>query len=59
MPDKEYLRSLHRCPICGEVIGCIAVEHEVMCSTEQFREHILMCRMKNQGKTGVLRYGEK
>lgn len=52
MDKNSYIKSLHYCPMCGQVIGC----GEGHCDSEQFRKHIETCRLRNQGKTGRVRY---
>jgi hypothetical protein len=44
--DSEYLKSLHRCPICGGLIGC----EEGDCNINELRVHILLCREANRVK---------
>jgi hypothetical protein len=44
--DTEYLKSLHRCPICGELIGC----KDKNCDTDELKAHIPLCREANRVK---------
>jgi hypothetical protein len=44
--DSEYLKSLHRCPICGGLIGC----KENDCDMDEFRAHVGQCRETNRVK---------
>lgn len=53
--DQDYIKSLHWCPICGQVIGC----GEGGCDSKQFQEHITECRMSAKGKTGRVRYNSE
>jgi hypothetical protein len=55
--NNEYLKSLHRCPICGELIGCKEEDDIARCSAEVFQDHVLNCRDRSRVKTGRLRYG--
>lgn len=54
--EQAYLKSLHRCPICGETVGCVPDGDNLLCSLEAFRNHVAVCRMKAGGKTGRVRY---
>ena len=50
--DKSYIKSLHYCPMCGQVIGC----GDGHCDSEEFQAHIQACRLASRGKTGKIRY---
>jgi hypothetical protein len=52
MDEKEYLKSLHKCVICGEIVGCVEDGTNLLCSLEAFRNHVAVCREKSRGKTG-------
>jgi hypothetical protein len=52
MDEKSYIKSLHYCPMCGQVVGC----GDGHCDSVQFREHVKNCRLRNQGKTGRVRH---
>ena len=54
--DKEYLKSLFRCPICGTVVGCKFTESDVECILEDLRSHVLECRGGSRVKPGRIRY---
>ena len=54
--EQAYLKSLHRCPICGEIVGCVTDGDNLLCSLEMFRNHVAICRTKAEGKTGRVRY---
>jgi len=57
--DKGYIKSLHTCPICGIVIGCIDEDTETFCDSERFRDHITECRKSVAGKIGRVRYEDE
>jgi len=50
--EEAYLKSLHRCPICGETVGCVSDGNNLLCSLEAFRNHVAVCRMNTKGKNG-------
>jgi hypothetical protein len=50
--DENYIKSLHYCPICGQVIGC----GDGHCDSKEFQEHVANCRLASRGKTGRIRY---
>lgn len=52
MEEREYLRSLHRCPLCGKVVGLVDDGENLLISTEKFSLHVAVCREKAKGKTG-------
>ena len=52
MKEVAYIRSLHYCPACGQVIGC----SEGHCDSEEFRNHIANCRLASKGLPGKIRY---
>ena len=53
--EKAYLISMHRCPICSEIVGCVEEGENLLCSLEAFRNHVAICRTKQMG-AGRMRY---
>ena len=56
--EQAYLKSLHRCPVCGETVGCVEDGTNLLCSLEAFRNHVAVCREKQRGQAGRTRYEE-
>ena len=52
--EDSYLRSLHYCPMCGQVVGC----GDGHCDSKEFQEHLANCRLKQKGNAGRKRYDE-
>jgi len=50
--ETSYIKSLHYCPMCGQVIGC----GDGHCNSKEFLLHIAKCRETNRVKPGRLRY---
>ena len=50
--EESYVKSLHYCPMCGQVIGC----GDGHCDSKEFQEHVKRCRLRSRGKSGKLRY---
>jgi hypothetical protein len=57
--NKEYKKSLNRCPLCGTVVGCLEVDGYTVCSTEEFRKHVEECREASRVKPGKVRFGSE
>lgn len=54
--EHAYLKSLHRCPVCGGIVGCVEDGTNLLCSLEAFRNHVAICREADRKNPGRIRY---
>ena len=57
--EREYIKSRHRCPICGTLVGCDSLGNTGAFSTKVFYKHLVQCRRLNRVKPGRIRYEEE
>lgn len=44
--DKDYVKSLSRCPLCGKLIGCTESDTSVVCDLIELKKHVEECRKR-------------